>query len=52
LENLAAQSKNNRQGRGDLIGGEQANNAVQPNHCEFVLNHYDFVRIAYWLVPK
>ena len=44
-ENLAAQSKNNRQGRGDLIDGEQANDIIKILKRDAEKNYNDYETI-------
>ena len=44
-ENLAAQSKNNRQGRGDLIDGEQANDILKILKEDAEKNYNDYEMI-------
>jgi len=44
-ENLAAQSKNNRQGRGDLIDGEQANDILKILKEDAEKNYNDYETI-------
>ncbi len=44
-ENLAAQSKNNRQGRGDLIDGEQANDILKILKRDAEKNYNDYETI-------